>query len=132
MRGGWRPGAGFTWEVFCIALVWVSGFATIPAALLRVTRGGDLSAPFRAVFWCHFAVTYKLPGRLDDKYRERRRRLGAGAQDLPSRYEQLGVGWKRTPLQLTQVLPLLTLLLLLVFALYAVAQQAARSAALFR
>ncbi len=85
MNGRWRPTAGFTWEVFCIALVWVVAFATIPAVLFRVLRGDYPSSLFWTAFWGYFALTYKLAEWLSNKYRERQRRTVVSAQDLLSR-----------------------------------------------
>lgn len=85
MNKSWRPIAGFTWEVFCIALLWVIAFATIPAVLVWVARGAHPGALFWTAFWSYFAVTYKLAEWLSNKYRERQRRLVVSAQDLLSR-----------------------------------------------
>jgi len=85
VSGGWRPIAGFTWEVLCIALAWSIAFATIPAVLFRVMRGDHPSALFWTAFWGYFALTYKLTEWLSNRYRERQRKTLVSARDLMSR-----------------------------------------------
>lgn len=82
---GWRPVAGFTWEVFFIAVCWTIAFATIPVVLFRMSRGVNPSALFWTAFSGYFAVTYKLTAWLSDKYRERQRKTLLSAQDLLGR-----------------------------------------------
>ncbi|MFL6286658.1 MAG: hypothetical protein ACJ74Q_26265 [Pyrinomonadaceae bacterium] len=82
MKRDWRPIAGFTWEVLCIALAWSLAFATIPAMLLWVVGGAYPSSLLWLAFWCYFAITYKLTEWLSNKYRERQRRTLISARDL--------------------------------------------------
>jgi hypothetical protein len=81
----WRPVAGFTWELFCIALAWTVAFAMIPAVFFRIMRGAHPSALFWTAFWSYFALTYKLTAWLSNRYRERQRKTVLSAQDLLSR-----------------------------------------------
>ncbi len=85
MNGDWRPIAGFTWEVLCIALAWSLAFATIPAMLLWVAGGNYPSNLFWLAFWCNFGFTCKLTEWLSNKYRERQKRMLISAQDLLKR-----------------------------------------------
>lgn len=80
--GGWRPVAGFTWELFFIALVWAMSFAAIPFLLFRIMHGAHLSALSWTVFWGCFGLAYKLTAWLSDRYRKRQRNVLLSAQDL--------------------------------------------------
>jgi len=82
VTGGWRPVAGFTWELFFIAVAWVIAFAAIPVTLFWMTRGTSPSALFWTAFWGYFAITYKLTAWLSDRYRERQLKTLLSAQDL--------------------------------------------------
>lgn len=85
VTGGWRPVAGFTWELFFIALAWVIAFATTPVVIFWTMRGANLGALFWTAFWGYFGLTYKLTSWLSDKYRERQRKTLVSAQDLLNR-----------------------------------------------
>lgn len=88
MKRDWQPIAGFTWEVFCIALAWSLAFATIPAMLLWVAGGSHPSSLVWLAFWGYFALTYKLTEWLSNKYRRRQRGTLISAQDLLKRDER--------------------------------------------
>jgi hypothetical protein len=88
LKRDWRPIAGFTWEVLCIALAWSLAFATIPAMLLWVVGGSYPSSLLWLAFWSYIALTYKLTGWLSNKYRERQRKTLINAQDLLKRDER--------------------------------------------
>ena len=81
----WRPVAGFTWELFFIALAWVIAFATTPVVMFWAMRGANPSPLFWTAFWGYFALTYKLTEWLSNKYRERQRKTLLSAQDLLTR-----------------------------------------------
>jgi hypothetical protein len=85
VSGRWRPVAGFTWELFFIALAWAIAFATTPLVLLWLMRGADLSSLFWMAFFGYFGITYKLTEWLSNKYRARQRKTLLSAQDLLSR-----------------------------------------------
>jgi hypothetical protein len=84
VTGKWRPVAGFTWELSCIALAWGLAFATFPVVLLWMMRGASPSALFWTAFWGYFALTYKLTEWLSNRYRERQRKTLISAQALMS------------------------------------------------
>lgn len=79
---GGRPVAGFTWELFFIALAWAGAFATSPVVLFWVMRGARPGPLFWTAFWVYFGLTYKLTAWLSNKYRERQRKTSVSAQDL--------------------------------------------------
>lgn len=85
MAGRWRPVAGFTWELFCIALAWGVAFATIPVVMFWMMRGASPSTLFWTAFWVYIGLTYKLTAWLSNQYRERQRKTVVSAQDLLSR-----------------------------------------------
>lgn len=80
--GGWRPMAGFTWEVFCLALLWALAFGTIPVVLLQVAVDGDLNLLLWTAFWAYFVLTLKVTGWISNRYRERQRKTVMNARDL--------------------------------------------------
>jgi hypothetical protein len=80
--GKWRPVAGFTWELFFIALAWTMAFATIPVLAIYLLRGAHPGALFWTCFWVFFGLTYKLTAWLSDKYRQRQWKTLVSAQDL--------------------------------------------------
>jgi hypothetical protein len=78
----WRPVAGFTWELFLIALVWVTCFALIPIPLFWIKQGASPSTLFWLAFWAYFGLTYKVTSWLSDRYRQRQRKSLLAAGEL--------------------------------------------------
>lgn len=74
--------AGFTWEVFCLALMWASAFGAIPVVLLQVARDGDIDLVLWTGFVAYFLLTFRVTGLVGDRYRARQRRTVTSAHDL--------------------------------------------------